>query len=138
MKKVLVTGAAGFIGSHLSERLLSLGYQVWGIDNLDPFYDPEIKKRNLGLLERNSSFRFFFGDIRDKTFLEKLLSENSFLKVIHLAAKAGVRPSVQNPLEYEEVNIRGTLNLLETLKKRKTGQFIFASSSSVYGANQKV
>lgn len=133
-----MTGAAGFIGSHLSERLLSSGYQVWGIDNLDSFYDPEIKKRNLVLLERNSSFRFFLGDIRDKIFLEKIFSENVFLKVIHLAAKAGVRPSVQNPLEYEEVNIRGTMNLLEILKRRKTGQFIFASSSSVYGANNKV
>ncbi|OGO31582.1 MAG: epimerase [Chloroflexi bacterium RBG_16_56_11] len=135
---VLVTGVAGFIGSHLGERLLRLGYSVVGLDNLDSFYDPAIKRENIRALEDNSSFRMIRGDIRDKELLNRIFSENSISLVAHLAARAGVRPSLQLPLLYQDVNIGGTINMLEASRSSGVRQFVFASSSSVYGLNSRV
>jgi UDP-glucuronate 4-epimerase len=138
MEKVLVTGAAGFIGSHLTERLLSLGYQVFGLDSFDAFYDPAIKRRNVALFSNHPKFSLLEGDIRDLPLLKGVFSQYPIDKIVHLAARAGVRPSIQEPLLYEDVNIKGTLNLLEISRENKIKQFVFASSSSVYGGNRKV
>lgn len=132
-----MTGAAGFIGSHLTGRLLSLGYRVYGLDNFDSFYDPALKQKNVDLFKDHPLFSLFVGDIRDTPFLERIFARQSFDKIVHLAARAGVRPSIQNPLLYEEVNIKGTLNLLELSRIHSIKQFVFASSSSVYGGNIK-
>lgn len=137
METILITGAAGFIGSHLTERLLSLGYQIIGLDNFDPFYDPAIKRKNAALFDSNPRFTLLEGDIRDLPFLEKIFARHRIDKIVHLAARAGVRPSIQFPLLYEEVNMKGTLNLLEMSRARSIKQFVFASSSSVYGGNLK-
>jgi len=134
---ILVTGAAGFIGSHLCEYLVNSHY-VYGLDNFCDFYDPEIKRNNIGKLKNHKNFQLFEVDIRDKAGLNFIFSENSFDIVIHLAAMAGVRPSIENPDTYTEVNINGTVNLLEECKKNNVKKFIFASSSSVYGNNPKV
>ena len=130
---ILVTGAAGFIGYHVVEALLKQGYKVVGIDNLDPFYDVEIKRKNVADLVRISSehFKFIEMDICDD--LEVSLSSYSFDGVIHLAARAGVRPSIERANEYVEGNVGGTTNLLEFTKNTKIEKFVFASSSSVYG-----
>jgi UDP-glucuronate 4-epimerase len=138
MEKILVTGAAGFIGSHLTERLLSLGYQVVGLDSFDSFYDPAIKRRNVALFSNHPNFSLLEGDIRDLPFLKEVFSQLPIDKIVHLAARAGVRPSIQEPLLYEDVNIKGTLHLLEKSRENKIKQFVFASSSSVYGGNRKV
>jgi UDP-glucuronate 4-epimerase len=138
MENILITGAAGFIGSHLTERLLSLGYQIFGLDNFDTFYDPAIKRKNTALFHSNPRFTLLEGDIRDFPFLEKIFAQHRIDKIVHLAARAGVRPSIQLPLLYEEVNIKGTLNLLEMSRAKSIKQFIFASSSSVYGGNIKI
>ncbi|RLB07729.1 MAG: epimerase [Deltaproteobacteria bacterium] len=141
MKRVLVTGGAGFIGSHLCQRLLREGYEVVCLDNFDPFYDPGIKRKNVEEIEAsegNERFLLVEGDIRDKSFLQDLFHRSPFNLVIHLAARAGVRPSIQHPLLYEEVNIKGTLNLLEVCRRFGVFNFIFGSSSSVYGRNRKV
>ena len=141
MKRVLVTGGAGFIGSHLCQRLLQDGYEVVCLDNFDPFYDPAIKRRNLEEIratEGDKGFQLVEGDIRDKGLLENLFRRSSFDLVIHLAARAGVRPSIQQPLLYEEVNVTGTLNLLEACREFGVMDLIFGSSSSVYGRNSKV
>lgn len=135
---VLVTGGAGFIGSHLVERLLSEGHRVVCLDNFDDFYDPALKRRNLKNALRDSQFRLVEGDLRDEGILNKIFGEEKLAIVAHLAARAGVRPSIQNPLLYADVNIRGTLHLLEACKKHGVSRFIFASSSSVYGNNPKV
>ena len=134
---ILVTGAAGFIGSHLCEYLVNSHY-VYGLDNFCDFYDPEIKRNNIGKLKNHKNFQLFEVDIRDKSGLNFIFSENSFDMVIHLAAMAGVRPSIEDPDTYTEVNINGTVNLLEECKKNNIKKFIFASSSSVYGNNPKV
>jgi UDP-glucuronate 4-epimerase len=136
-KNVLLTGGAGFIGSHLSEKLLSLGYGITVIDNLDNFYSPVIKKKNLEISSKNSNFRFVELDIRDYKGLNDKLLDNYDL-IIHLAAKAGVLPSIQNPLEYTNTNIIGTQNLLEFAKNKGIKKFIFGSSSSVYGVNANI
>ncbi|MHB8482685.1 MAG: GDP-mannose 4,6-dehydratase [Nitrospiria bacterium] len=138
MENILVTGVAGFIGSHLTERLLLLGHTVYGLDNFDSFYDPALKQKNVGLFKDHPHFSLFVGDIRDTRFLEKIFREKSIDRIVHLAARAGVRPSIQDPLLYEEVNLKGTLNLLELSRKKSVKQFIFASSSSVYGGNVKI
>jgi len=135
--KVLVTGGAGFIGSNLCEKLLKGGKQVIVLDDFNDFYNPEIKKRNLKNCLKNKSFTLIEGDIRDKELLKKIFSENKIEKVIHLAARAGVRPSLLNSELYFDVNVKGTKNLLEESCK-KINQFIFASSSSVYGLNKKI
>ena len=134
----LVTGNAGFIGSHLVERLLSAGHRVIGLDNFDDFYDPALKRRNLSSALQDPKFRLVEGDIREEGILEKIFRKEKIEIVAHLAARAGVRPSIQNPLLYFEVNVRGTLNLLEACKKHSVRRFVFASSSSVYGNNAKI
>jgi UDP-glucuronate 4-epimerase len=136
--KVLVTGAAGFIGSHLAERLLGLGYQVVGLDNFDDFYPPALKRKNISALNTEEGFCMIEGDIRDTDLLTRIFSEHNISLVAHLAARAGVRPSLQNPVLYQDVNIRGTINLLETSRTCGVKQFVFTSSSSVYGLNSKV
>jgi len=135
--KVLVTGAAGFIGSHLSERLLGDGWTVVGVDNFDDFYDPQIKRRNINTCVKNKNFQLIEADIRDRPAMEEAVSKGVDI-VVHLAARAGVRPSIAQPLLYADVNVNGTVVLLEAAKKHKVGKFIFGSSSSVYGNNKKV
>ena len=142
MKKgVLVTGGAGFIGSHLCQRLLQEGYKVVCLDNFDPYYDPAIKRRNLEEIKATKGAKGFEsvkGDIRDKALLDDIFRRSSVDLIIHLAARAGVRPSIQQPLLYEEVNVAGTLNLLEACREFGIRDFIFGSSSSVYGTNSKI
>ena len=133
--KVLVTGGAGFIGSHLCEALLARGDQVTVLDNYNDFYDPAIKRSNAALL---TGAELVEGDIRDGALVAKLFADGGFDGVVHLAAMAGVRPSLQDPLHYQDVNLRGTMVLLEEVRKRPETRFVFASSSSVYGGNTKV
>ena len=135
--KALITGVAGFIGSHLSERLLTDGWTVIGVDNFDDFYDPQIKRRNISDCLKNENFRLIEADIRDSIAMDKAIGDGIEV-IVHLAAKAGVRPSIAQPLLYADVNINGTMVLLEAAKKHKVGKFIFGSSSSVYGNNEKV
>ena len=132
---VLVTGAAGFIGSHLSEALLSRGREVVGLDNFDGFYARETKERNLQAARDHRSFRLVEGDIRDEATLQELPEVTA---VVHLAALAGVRPSIEQPARYSDVNLMGTTRLLGFVRERAIRTFVFASSSSVYGNNEKV
>ena len=132
---VLVTGGAGFIGSHVCERLLNEGHEVVCVDDLNDFYSHSIKKSNLSLLE-GKKFKFIKADIRDSEKTEEAFDDID--SIIHLAARAGVQPSIKQPLLYEEVNVRGTLNLLELCRKRGVDHFVFGSSSSVYGINSKI
>src|SRR3990167_11551499 len=132
-KKILVTGFGGFIGSHLTEKLLNDGYVVIGIDEFNDYYDPKIKERNISLFKNNKNFFFNKVDIRDKNSVNEIFARHKPEIVIHLAARAGVRPSLQQPVLYEEVNVLGTLNLLEAAKNNNCKKFIFGSSSSVYG-----
>jgi UDP-glucuronate 4-epimerase len=136
-KKFLVTGAAGFIGSHLCERLIANGHTVIGLDNFDPFYDRKIKESNIKSLLKSDKFKLVEGDIRDADFVQSIC-KNGVEIIVHLAAKAGVRPSIEDPVGYADVNINGTLVMLESAKKFNIKKFIFASSSSVYGNNKKV
>ena len=135
--KAIITGAAGFIGSHLSERLLADGWKVVGVDNFDDFYDPKIKRRNISNCLKNKNFQLIEADIRDSTAMDKAIGDGVEI-IVHLAAKAGVRPSIAQPLLYADVNINGTMVLLEKAKKHKVRKFVFGSSSSVYGNNKKV
>lgn len=135
MQKILITGGAGFIGSHVAEALLARGDRVTILDNFNDFYDPAIKRANLRAVPNATVVA---GDIRDQDLVARLFADGAFDAVVHLAAMAGVRPSLLDPLHYEDVNVRGTLILLEELKKRPTTRFVFASSSSVYGSNDKV
>ncbi|RMF09626.1 MAG: SDR family NAD(P)-dependent oxidoreductase [Candidatus Neomarinimicrobiota bacterium] len=135
---VLVTGGAGFIGSHFCQRLLQGGYRVVAVDNLNPFYSPLIKSLNLKELARYRSFRFEKGDIRQRAFLQAVMEKTRPDYVVHLAAMAGVRPSIQNPSLYVDVNIRGTQVLMDVVRQFPVKKFLFASSSSVYGNNEKV
>lgn len=137
MPHALVTGGAGFIGSSLIERLIANNWDVTTIDNFDSFYDPGVKWRNLAAVRTHPQFRLIRGDICDAGSLDAL-ADYDYDAVFHLAAKAGVRPSIQDPMAYQEVNVRGTQNLLELARKRKWRKFIFASSSSVYGINPRV
>lgn len=137
MRSVLVTGGAGFIGSHLVDRLLDEGWRVTVVDNLDPFYGPEIKRKNLSTQLKHNNFDLIEADIRDIDALRSRLS-GMYDVIIHLAAKAGVRPSIQDPVAYQNVNVCGTQNLLELAKEWGVQQFVFASSSSVYGVNHNV
>ena len=137
--KFLVTGGAGFIGSHVCEGLLSEGHSVWVLDDLNDFYDPEIKRRNLRDLQAlGQPLEFVLGDLVDRDVLENLFSSVPFDQVIHLAARAGVRPSLEDPALYQRVNVEGTVNLLETARRWGAMKVIMASSSSVYGVNSKV
>jgi len=135
----LVTGGAGFIGSHVCERLLDEGHQVWAFDDLNDFYDPQIKRRNLGEIQtKPGAFRFIEGDVSQPGGLEDLCHGVRFDQVIHLAARAGVRPSLEQPAIYQRVNVEGTVNVLEAARKNGVRKIIIASSSSVYGVNSKV
>lgn len=138
MKTILVTGAAGFIGSHTSKRLLEAGETVIGLDELNDYYDPAWKLDNLEKLKKYPNFHFYKADIRDLSTLKKIFANCSFDAIVHLAARAGVRPSIEQPLLYEEVNVKGTLHLLELARQHEIKQFVFASSSSVYGDQSQV
>jgi UDP-glucuronate 4-epimerase len=139
MRNVLVTGGAGFIGSHLVERLLSEGgWRVLVVDDFNDFYDPAIKRRNVAPHAGREDFLLCEADIRDRAALARIFRETRFDCVVHLAARAGVRPSLEEPLLYAETNITGTLNLLELARGHGVRQFVFGSSSSVYGENEKV
>lgn len=136
--KVFVTGAAGFIASHLISKLLDEGEEVVGIDNFDPFYDRSIKEFNIKHLNKSSKFSFYEGDLSDKNLLQKIFTDENIGPVVHLAAKAGVRPSLKNPTDYVKVNIESLVNLLDVMKEFDKKKFIFASSSSIYGKNSKI
>jgi UDP-glucuronate 4-epimerase len=139
MKNILITGGAGFIGSHLVDRLLTEGdWQVSVVDDFNDFYDPAIKRENVNRQKANPNYRLFEADIRDSEALAGIFKENAFDCIVHLAARAGVRPSLELPLLYSQTNINGTLNLLELAREHSIKQFVFGSSSSVYGINAKV
>lgn len=133
MKTYFITGAAGFIGSSLAERLLKEGNKVVGIDNFCDFYNPTIKENNIKEINLNENFKLYKNDIRDRQAIEKIFKENNIDVVIHLAAMAGVRPSIENPVLYQEVNCMGTQNILEEMKLNNITNLVMASSSSVYG-----
>jgi len=133
---ILVTGAAGFIGSHLCDALLAHGETVVGLDSFDDFYRPEVKVENLAAARDYAAFRLERGDIRDAAALDRL--PTGIDTIVHLAARAGVRPSIERPELYADVNVMGTVQLLAWAKRRGIGRFLFASSSSVYGNNEKV
>jgi UDP-glucuronate 4-epimerase len=139
MRSVLVTGGAGFIGSHLVERLLGEGgWRVHVVDDFNDFYDPAVKRRNVAPHLAREDFRLHEADIRDRAALADVFRGEAFDCVVHLAARAGVRPSLAEPLLYAETNIRGTLNLLELARAHNVRQFLFGSSSSVYGESERV
>jgi UDP-glucuronate 4-epimerase len=133
MKTILVTGGAGFIGSHVIERLLEEGSRIVCLDNFDSFYDPAVKRANLASALKQSNFRLIEGDIRDESTLAGLFREERIEAVFHAAARAGVRPSIQDPVLYHDVNVHGTTRLLEAARSAEVKNFVFASSSSVYG-----
>ena len=135
---ILVTGAAGFIGSHVCEFFIAQGDEVVGIDNFDNFYSKEIKQSNLSKLLKKEKFHFYEVDIRDKARLNSIFSFRKIDTAIHLAAKAGVRPSIESIEEYYDVNVNGTVVLLECMRNNSVKKLVFASSSSVYGNNKKV
>ncbi len=135
----LVTGGAGFIGSHVCERLLRLGHAVTVLDDLNPFYDPAIKRRTLDDLRAlGGQFQFVEADLTDAATVSKLFAGSQFDQVIHLAARAGVRPSLAEPALYQRVNVEGTVNILEAARLNGVRKLVIASSSSVYGVNAKV
>ncbi len=136
-KSILLTGCAGFIGFHTAKRLLEEGYRVIGLDNLNDYYDVNLKKARLAILKQNNAFVFVRASLEDRIAMEELFNNNSFDKVLHLAAQAGVRYSLKNPHVYIDANIVGFLNILEGCRHNKIKHLIFASSSSVYGANTK-
>jgi UDP-glucuronate 4-epimerase len=138
MSKILITGAAGFIGFHLSKLLLERGDEVVGLDNLNDYYDVQLKKDRLNQLEESSRFRFVKMDLENREGVENLFKKEGFCKVMNLAAQAGVRYSLKNPHSYINSNIVGFLNILEGCRYNKVKHLVFASSSSVYGANTKM
>ncbi|HVY62251.1 MAG TPA: GDP-mannose 4,6-dehydratase [Planctomycetota bacterium] len=143
MRRVLITGGAGFIGSHLAEKLLDEGgFEVVVLDSFDEFYDPAVKRRNAQRAcekaAKGAPYMLIEGDIRDEKLVGQLFSENRFDQVVHIAARAGVRPSIEAPLLYESVNVHGTLVLLEAMRRTGVKDMVFASSSSVYGEAEKV
>jgi UDP-glucuronate 4-epimerase len=136
--KILVTGAAGFIGYHTSLLLLARGYQVVGLDNLNNYYDVSLKKARLALLLKEPSFRFEQIDLTDRDAMAKLFSRERFARVVHLAAQAGVRYSLESPHTYVDSNVTGTLNVLEGCRHNSVEHLVYASTSSVYGANTRM
>jgi UDP-glucuronate 4-epimerase len=136
--KVLVTGAAGFIGMHVAQRLVARGDVVVGIDNLNAYYDPALKQARLAQLAGLAAFRFETLDVVDGAALDALFAHERFDRVVHLAAQAGVRYSIDNPLAYGESNLSGFLNVLEACRRHPVGHLVYASSSSVYGGNAKM
>jgi len=141
-KTILVTGAAGFIGSHVTHALLARGDSVVGLDNLNDYYDPQRKRANLAEVQAGApqpqNFIFVHGDIRDRTCVTNLFGAHKLDAVVHLAAMAGVRTSIDDPFSYYDVNLTGTLNLLDAAREHKTGNFVFASTSSVYGNTEQI
>ena len=137
-KAILVTGAAGFIGFHVAQRLLSTGSKVVGLDNLNDYYDPKLKEARLDILKRQSNFTFVKLNLADRDSVKSLFAQHRFPAVIHLAAQAGVRYSLQNPHAYVDANIEGFVNVLEGCRHNHCKHLLFASSSSVYGANTKL
>ena len=135
--KYLVTGAAGFIGFYVSQRLLAAGHSVIGIDNLNDYYDVNLKLARLAQLENKVGFEFIKLDLADREGMAALFAEQRFERVIHLAAQAGVRYSIENPLAYADANLIGFVNVLEGCRHNKVGHLLYASSSSVYGLNKK-
>ncbi|HEB12581.1 MAG TPA: NAD-dependent epimerase/dehydratase family protein [Actinobacteria bacterium] len=138
MKNILITGGAGFIGSHLTERLLETGHRVTCLDNFNDYYDPAIKRDNISGILSHSNYTLIEGDILDEASLDTTFAQSDLDVIVHLAARAGVRPSLADPLLYQQVNIEGTMRLLERARKVGLKHFVFGSSSSVYGANSKV
>jgi UDP-glucuronate 4-epimerase len=135
---VLVTGAAGFIGFHVAQRLLSSGSTVVGLDSVNDYYDPALKEARLDILKSQSKFTFVKSDLADREATRELFAQHRFPAVVHLAAQAGVRYSLENPHAYTDANIEGFLNVLEGCRHHRCGHLLFASSSSVYGANTKL
>jgi UDP-glucuronate 4-epimerase len=139
MKSILITGGAGFIGSHLVDRLLSEGgWQITVVDDFNDFYSPSIKRENIREHLKNPDYKLIEADIRDCAALKEAFVETNFDCIVHLAARAGVRPSLKEPQLYVQTNINGTMNLLELAREHGVKQFVFGSSSSVYGVNEKV
>jgi UDP-glucuronate 4-epimerase len=136
--KILVTGAAGFIGMHTSERLLARGDEVVGLDNLNDYYDPGLKESRLARLTPHPAFRFVKLDVADRPGIERLFAAEKFERVIHLAAQAGVRYSIQNPHAYVDSNLVGFVNILEGCRHNQVQHLVYASSSSVYGGNTRM
>lgn len=136
--RILVTGAAGFIGSRLSERLLARGDEVLGYDNVNAYYDPTLKEARLARLQPKSGFSFVRGALEDRAALEAAFDRFQPERVVNLAAQAGVRYSLENPQAYVDSNITGFINVLEACRHRRIGHLVYASSSSVYGANRKL
>ncbi len=137
-ESILVTGGAGFIGSHLCESLLENGFKVICADNFDDYYNPEFKEENIKKCLSNKNFKLYRADITDFGQVNDIFHKNKIDRIAHLAAKAGVRASIDNPQAYEEVNVKGTLNLLILSKQFKIKNFVFGSSSSVYGNSDKI
>jgi UDP-glucuronate 4-epimerase len=133
----LVTGVAGFIGFHVAERLLAAGHQVTGLDNLNDYYDVNLKLSRLALLQAKPAFNFVQGDLADRSLVASLFAQEQFQRVIHLGAQAGVRYSLENPHAYADANLVGHLNILEGCRQQKIEHLLYASSSSVYGLNRK-
>ena len=133
MKNILITGGAGFIGSSLADKLLSLGYNVIVMDNFNDYYNPEIKHKNIESALQKPNYKLYTGDIEKTDDVEKVFAENKIDSIVHLAARAGVRPSIESPLAYAMTNIIGTINILEMMKKYGVKRMSMASSSSVYG-----
>ncbi|MBK0094922.1 NAD-dependent epimerase [Erwinia sp. S63] len=136
--KFLVTGAAGFIGFHVSQRLLAAGHQVVGIDNLNDYYNVSLKQARLDQILQHPEFIFLKMDLADRQAISSLFAEHAFDRVIHLGAQAGVRYSIDNPHAYADANLIGHLNILEGCRHHKIGHLLYASSSSVYGLNRKM
>jgi UDP-glucuronate 4-epimerase len=136
--QILVTGGAGFIGSHLVDKLLAEGRRVVVVDNFENFYSPEIKRANIAAHVTDPNYKLYEVDIRNRGALHKVFARNSITTIVHLAAKAGVRPSLEDPAGYVETNVTGLLNLLEYSREFGVKQFVFGSSSSIYGNNAKV
>src|SRR5207237_7890268 len=134
----LVAGAAGFIGHHVARTLLARGESVVGIDNLNAYYDPQLKRDRLAALPATNQFRFLEVDFADHEALEAALAEIGFDRIVHLGAQAGVRYSIDNPRAYVTANLAGHLNLLELARHRGVGHMVYASSSSVYGGNDSL
>ena len=136
MKKILITGSAGFIGFNFALKLLKKNYEVIGIDNFDDYYSVKLKKKRVQQLKKFKNFQFFYLDITNKIFFRKLKKYN-YAHIFHFAAQAGVRYSVINPVKYINTNILGTINILEFVKIKKPLSTFFASSSSIYGDSKK-
>ena len=138
MKHALVTGGAGFIGSHLVDSLLADGWRVTAFDNFDPFYAPAVKERNIAAQRQHPAYSLVIGDLRDPESVQSLAAGGRYDVIVHLAARAGVRPSIEDPVGYQTVNVAGTQLMLELARTLGVTQFVFASSSSVYGVNPRV